>query len=77
MKSEFATLMTFLERFQPEVVGHAEIAPADDVKAKLQRFASGACNEAERQELCDLLREKPDLIRWLAKEVKRQRGEAE
>ncbi len=76
MSNDFKTLVDFLDRFGPEVSGKALVAPQDEAAVKLQRFAVGACNEAERSEVCEMLRQHPAWLRWLADQVKRARSGA-
>ena len=73
MSSDFKTLIDFLDRFGPEVSGKALMAPQDEAAVKLQRFAAGECNEAERTEVCEMLRMHPAWLRWLADRVKMAR----
>ena len=70
MNNDFITLVEFLGRFGPEVSGHAAPTPRTEEAAKLLRFAAGECDEAERNEICKLLRLHPAWLRWLADRVK-------
>lgn len=74
VKSEFEMLWTFLERFQPEVAGRADVTPSAELQSKLERLAAGECPEGEREELCQKLHENPALMRWLADQVKKKRA---
>ena len=70
MNNDFQTLVDFLERCGPEVVGHIVSTPRTEDAAKLMRFASGQSNDRERSEVCTLLRMHPAWLRWLADRVK-------
>lgn len=73
MSNDFKTLIDFLDRFGPEVSGKALMAPHSEAAAKLQRFATGACDKDERAEICEMLRLHPAWLRWLADRVKMAR----
>ena len=75
MNNDFQTLLEFLERCGPQVVGHAAPTPRTEEAAKLQRFADGACDENERAEICAMLRLHPAWLRWLADRVKMARSD--
>lgn len=77
MSNDFTTLIDFLERFGPEVSGRELTAPHTEAAAKLQRFASGACDQQERAEVCEMLRLHPAWLRWLADRVKMARPTAD
>lgn len=75
MNTDIKTLFEFLERAcGPEVVGHQAAQPSVEAEAKLDRFAKGECDEAERAEVCRLLQLNPTWLRWLAGRVKLARG---
>ena len=74
MSNDFKTLIDFLDRFGPEVSGKALMAPHSEAAAKLQRFATGACDKDERAEICEMLRLHPAWLRWLADRVKMARN---
>jgi 2-oxo-4-hydroxy-4-carboxy--5-ureidoimidazoline (OHCU) decarboxylase len=71
MKNEFETLARFLEKYGPEVEGHAFDEMPTDLKLKLRRFAKGNLGAAEREELATLLRDHPRWVGVLAQEAKR------
>ena len=75
MNNDFQTLLEFLERCGPQVVGHAAPVPRTEEAAKLQRFADGSCDESERAEICAMLRLHPAWLRWLADRVKMARSD--
>ena len=70
MNTDINTLVEFLQRFGPEVVGHETTDPKNGAAARLERFARGECDETERAEVCRLLRMHPLWLRWLADRVK-------
>ena len=70
---DFKTLIDFLDRFGPQVTARQLPEPHTDAAAKLERFARGECNDAERAEVCNMLRIHPAWLRWLADRVKLSR----
>jgi len=76
MNSDIKTLFEFLEHFGPEVSGRGTTEPKNGAAARLERFARGECDEAERVEVCRLLRMHPTWLRWLAERVKLARASA-
>jgi len=44
-----------------------------DLKVRLERFADGLCEAGEREEICQILRGDPGLVRWVAERVKKRR----
>ena len=70
MNNDFQTLVEFLGRCGPEVVGHSVSTPHTEEASRLLKFAEGQCNAAEREEICALLRLHPAWLRWLADRVK-------
>ncbi len=76
MSNDFKTLIGFLDQFGPEVSGKAMMAPYGEDADRLQRFASGLCNEEERTRICEMLRLHPAWLRWLADRVKMARDTA-
>ena len=73
MNSDFQTLIEFLDRCGPEVAGRGLPTPQTEEATKLQRFATGQCDERERAEVCEMLRLHPAWLRWLADRVKMAR----
>ncbi len=69
MNTDFQTLIDFLDRCGPDVTGRGLAAPQSDEAAKLQRFATGGCDE-----VCEMLRLHPAWLRWLADRVKMARA---
>ncbi|MCE9611749.1 MAG: hypothetical protein K8R23_16235 [Chthoniobacter sp.] len=74
MSNDFKILTEFLERLGPEVSGRELTVPLGETALKLQRFAAGECDPAERGEVCELLRLHPAWLRWVANRVKMARG---
>jgi hypothetical protein len=72
--NDFKTLIDFLDCFEPEVSGRSQAQPYNEDATKLLRFASGACDEAERTEVCEMLRMHPAWIRWVADRVRMSRS---
>ncbi len=72
----FSNLFSFLEQFGPEAAGRQRPDPTPELVPKLVRFADGGCGDAERAEVCELLRRDPSLMRWVADHVKRSRSKA-
>jgi len=71
---EISTLFAFLERFGPEVAGREVSLPHEEVARKLLRFARGECDTSERAEACEILRQNPSWLRWLADRVRGNRA---
>ena len=74
MNNDFQTLVEFLGRCGPEVTGHVAPTPRTEEAVKFLRFASGKSNDAERAEICTMLRLHPAWLRWLADRVKLARN---
>ena len=70
MKTPFERLYTFLKRLDGEVEGREFQAPPPELAAQLDRLASGACDEDERERICALIRKSPVAIRYLAERAK-------
>lgn len=74
VNDDLKTLIDFLGRLGPEVGGRDLRQPHDEAALKLERFARGDCAEAERREVCELLRANPGWLRWVADRVKAERA---
>lgn len=70
---DFNTLFSFRERFNAEVGGRGIPQPPAEIAVKLLRFAGGECDAVERTEVCEILRQNPPWLRWLADRVRRNR----
>jgi len=66
-------VLAFLERFQMGPAMEKEPVPLPDLQDRLERFADGLCDDAEREEICEILRNDPALVRWVAERVKQRR----
>jgi hypothetical protein len=75
VSNDFKILIDFLDQFEPEVSGRSQSQPYNEDVTKLLRFATGACDEAERTEVCEILRMHPAWIRWVADRVRMARME--
>jgi hypothetical protein len=70
---EIDEVLAFLERFQPRPEMEAEAFLQADLRVRLERFADGLCEEGEREEICEILKGEPGLVRWVAERVKQRR----
>ncbi len=73
MNNDFHTLMEFLGRLEPEVTGKTTPVPDPSHVPRLERFALGQTQKAERTDTCELLRMHPAWLRWLADRVRMAR----
>lgn len=73
MNDDFSLLFSLLDRPLEEIAGRASMARPADLQKRLAKLAAGQCNDEERGELVSLLKEQPDLVPLLAKEIKRLR----
>ena len=65
-------LTRFLNRFDPDVEGRAAEPPPADVAARLDRFAAGEADAAERGSVAGLLKEHPEWVRDLAGAIRKR-----
>lgn len=65
-------LTRFLNRFDPDVEGRAAEPPPADVAARLDRFAAGEADAAERGSVAGLLKEHPEWVRYLAGAIRKR-----
>jgi hypothetical protein len=70
-------VLAFLERFQLGPAMEKEPILESDLQERLERFADGLCDEQEREQICELLRADPGLVRWVADRVKERRKPSE
>jgi hypothetical protein len=77
MNDDISPLWEFLERFGPEVCGHALTGLEAEQIAMIERFIAGRCDDHERRELSEFLQVHPAWIRWIADRVKLARELAE
>ena len=73
MSPEFDDVLAFLERFQTGPAMEEEPVLPPHLRQRLERFADGLSAGREREEICELLRADPSLVRWVAERVKKQR----
>jgi hypothetical protein len=65
-------LTRFLNRFDPDVEGRAAEPPPADVAARLDRFAAGEADNAERGSVAGLLKQHPEWVRYLAGAIRKR-----
>jgi hypothetical protein len=65
-------LTRFLNRFDPDVEGRAAEPPPADVAARLDRFAAGEADAAERGSVASMLKKHPEWVRYLAGAIRRR-----
>ena len=70
MNDDFKILFEILEDRDQEVTGRVATAAPAELREKIARFAAGKCSEKEREQMKQLLREKPDLIPVLVMETR-------
>jgi len=70
VNDDFHILFELLEGGAQEVSGRAAASVPPELREKMERFAAGACNEEEREQVKKLLREQPDLIPVLVTEIR-------
>lgn len=70
---EIDDVLAFLERFQAGPAMEKEPILEPNLQERLERFADGYCDEVEREEICEILRADPNLVRWVAERVKQRR----
>lgn len=71
---EIDDVLAFLERFQLGPAMDKEPVLESTLEERLERFSDGQCDDQERDEICELLRADPALVRWVAERVKRKPG---
>lgn len=67
---DLAILTQFLRRMAPEIEGHDAGDPPAEIAVRLDAFAAGAANPAERAALANTLREHPEWLRYLARAIR-------
>ena len=73
MNHPFTTILQFLHDADCEVQGREALAPDAPTLKRLERFARGDATEQERSELCQLIKQNPQWVSFLAESVKRLR----
>ncbi len=66
-------MLAFLERFQIGPAMEKDPVPLPELRDRLERFADELCDEPEREAICEILRNDPSLVRWVAERVKQRR----
>lgn len=69
---DILTLTRFLNHFEPDVEGRAAEPPPADVAERLNRFAAGEADPAERSSVAGLLKEHPEWVRYLAGAIRKR-----
>lgn len=69
---DLLTLTRFLNHFEPDVEGRAAEPPPADVAERLNRFAAGEADPAERSSVAGLLKEHPEWVRYLAGAIRKR-----
>ena len=69
MNDDFQILFELLEG-RDEVTGRAATTVPAELREKIAKFAAGTCSEEERDQMKQLLRNKPDLIPVLVAEAR-------
>lgn len=74
MQNQLTELFGFFGRYGYEVFGREVSPPDDNAAAQLLRFAQGECTPEERAQVCELLKQNPAWLRWIADRVKSGRA---
>jgi hypothetical protein len=69
VNDDFQILFELLEG-RDEVTGRAATTVPAELREKIAKFAAGTCSEEERDQMKQLLRNKPDLIPVLVAEAR-------
>ena len=77
MNDNFQILFELLEGPAQEVTGRIAATVPSELREKVARFAAGTCSEEEREQMKQMLREKPDLIPVLVAEAQALRPATE
>lgn len=77
MNDDFKILFEILEGRDQEVAGRMATATSAELRGRIARFAAGKCSEEEREQMKQLLQEKPDLIPVLVAETRALRQSEE
>jgi hypothetical protein len=73
MLAEFKVVFRFLELSEGEVQGRQSARPPPQVEKSLRALLSGELDEGQRRQLCEVLREQPKWLAWLADQIKKRR----
>ncbi len=69
VNDDFQILFELLEG-RDEVAGRAAVTVPAELRERIAKFAAGTCSEEEREQLKQMLKNKPDLIAVLAAEAR-------
>jgi len=70
VNDDFATLFELLEDRAQEVTGRVAVTVPSELREKIAKFAAGTCSDEERDQMKQLLLQKPDLIPVLVTEAR-------
>jgi hypothetical protein len=73
MPADFKVLFRFLELTEGEVQGRQSARPPAHVERLLRGLLSGELDSPKRRQLCELLRDQPRWLAWLAEQIKNRR----
>lgn len=73
MTHDFTTLWNFLASGEVEVSGRGIQPPVGEMREKLERFMAGDCSDAEKEQICEQLRDNPECLKWMAERHKAQK----
>ena len=73
MLADFKVLFRFLELTEGEVHGRQSAQPPPHVERMLRGLLSGELDAPKRKQLCELLRDQPRWLAWLAEQIKNRR----
>jgi hypothetical protein len=73
MPADFKVIFRFLELTEGEVQGRQSARPPQDVEQMLRRLLSGELDAPKRKQLCEMLRDQPRWLAWLAEQIKNRR----
>jgi hypothetical protein len=76
MSAEFKVLFRFLDITEGEVQGRQSTRPPPRVEKLLRALLSGQLDDGQRRQLCEVLREQPRWLAWLADQIKNRRKTA-
>jgi hypothetical protein len=67
---DLAILSQFLRRMAPEIEGHDAGDPPTELGVRLEAFAAGKADPAERAALAQTLKDHPEWLRFLARAIR-------
>ncbi len=69
---DLSILARFLSRLAPEIEGRDAGDPPPELASRLDAFAAGQSNAAERAALAQQLKDEPQWLRYLARAIRAQ-----